>query len=77
LSNNGTRGWAAATITAVAAQAAVSPKTAQALFGTKAALLAVAVDYAIAGDAAGVPITPASPPAQSNRRRTRMLANCW
>ena len=50
------RGWAATTIAAVAADAAVSPKTVQALFGTKAALLAAAVDYAIAGDVAEVPI---------------------
>jgi AcrR family transcriptional regulator len=50
------RGWAATTIAAVAADAAVSPKTVQALFGTKAALLAAAVDYAIAGDLAEVPI---------------------
>lgn len=51
-----TRGWAATTVAAVAADAAVSPKTVQALFGTKAALLAAAVDYAIAGDVAEVPI---------------------
>ena len=50
------RGWVATTIAAVAADAAVSPKTIQALFGTKAALLAAAVDYAIAGDLAEVPI---------------------
>ena len=50
------RGWAATTIAAVAADAAVSPKTIQALFGTKAALLAAAVDYAIAGDTADVPV---------------------
>jgi len=50
------RGWAATTIAAVAADAAVSPKTIQALFGTKAALLAAAVDYAIAGDVAAVPV---------------------
>jgi AcrR family transcriptional regulator len=50
------RGWAATTVAAVAAVAAVSPKTIQALFGTKAALLAAAVDYAIAGDTAEVPI---------------------
>ena len=50
------RGWAATTTAAVAAAAAVSPKTVQALFGTKAALLAAAVDYAIAGDVAEVPI---------------------
>jgi hypothetical protein len=34
----------------------VSPKTVQALFATKAALLAAAVDYPIAGDVADVPI---------------------
>ena len=49
-------GWAATTVAAVAADAAVSPKTIQALFGTKAALLAAAVDYAIAGDVAEMPI---------------------
>lgn len=51
------RGWAATTVAAVAADADVSPKTVQALFGTKAALLAAAVDYAIAGDVAEVPIS--------------------
>jgi AcrR family transcriptional regulator len=49
-------GWAATTVAAVAAGAAVSPKTVQALFGTKATLLAAAVDYAIAGDVAEVPV---------------------
>jgi len=49
-------GWAATTIAAIATEAAVSPKTIQALFGTKAALLAAAVDYAIAGDVAEVPV---------------------
>jgi len=49
-------GWAATTVAAVAADAAVSPKTVQALFGTKAALLAAAVDYAIAGDVTEVPV---------------------
>jgi len=49
-------GWAATAVAAVAADAAVSPKTIQALFGTKAALLAAAVDYAIAGDVAEMPI---------------------
>jgi len=50
------RGWAATTVAAVAADAAVSPKTVQALFGTKAALLAAAADYAIAGDVAEMPV---------------------
>ncbi len=49
-------GWAGTTIAAIAADAAVSPKTVQALFGTKAALLAAAADYVIAGDVAEVPI---------------------
>ena len=44
------RGWAATTIRAVAEQAGVSPKTVEALFGTKAALLRAAVTYAIRGD---------------------------
>ena len=50
------RGWAATAVSAIADEAAVSPKTVQALFGTKAALLAAAVDYAIAGDVAEVPV---------------------
>lgn len=54
-------GWAATTVAAVAAGAAVSPKTIQALFGTKAALLAAAVDYAIAGDVAEVPVIAREP----------------
>jgi AcrR family transcriptional regulator len=55
------RGWAATTIAAVAADAAVSPKTIQALFGTKPTLLAAAVDYAIAGDAAQMPVIAREP----------------
>jgi AcrR family transcriptional regulator len=43
-------GWAAATISMIAASASVSPKTIEALFGTKAALLKAVVDYAIRGD---------------------------
>src|SRR3954462_3407468 len=43
-------GWAAATISTIAASASVSPKTIEALFGTKAALLKTVVDYAIRGD---------------------------
>jgi AcrR family transcriptional regulator len=68
-------GWAATTVAAVAADAAVSPKTIQALFGTKATLLAAAVDYAIAGDVAECRSLPASRPARSNRRRMR--PPCW
>jgi len=44
------RGWAATTVHSIAASAAVSPKTIEALFGTKAALLKTVVDYAIRGD---------------------------
>jgi len=55
------RGWAGTTTAVVAAAAAVSPKTVQALFGTKAALLAAAVDYAIAGDVAEVPVIAREP----------------
>ena len=43
-------GWVGTTIAAVAADASVSPKTIEATFGTKAALLAAVVDYAIRGD---------------------------
>src|SRR6185312_10902426 len=45
------RGWSGTTIKGVAADAGVSPKTIEALFGTKAALLGAAVDFAIRGDA--------------------------
>jgi AcrR family transcriptional regulator len=44
-------GWSGATVRLVADAADVSPKTVEALFGTKAALLRAAVDYAIRGDA--------------------------
>ena len=45
------RGWAPTTMRAVAGRAGVSQKTVEALFGTKAALLQAAVDFAIRGDA--------------------------
>lgn len=44
------RGWAGTTVPAVASEAGVSSKTVEAVFGTKAALLRAAVDYAIRGD---------------------------
>jgi AcrR family transcriptional regulator len=44
------RGYAGATIRAVAAEAKVSVPTVEALFGTKARLLKAAIDVAIAGD---------------------------
>jgi len=50
------RGWSGTTVPSIAEAAGVSPKTVEALFGTKAALLTVVVDYAIRGDADDVPI---------------------
>lgn len=50
------RGWSGTTIRDVAARADVSPKTIEALFGTKAALLGAAVDFAIRGDASETPV---------------------
>jgi AcrR family transcriptional regulator len=44
------RGWAATTVPSIAAAASVSPKTVEAAFGTKAALLESVVAYAIRGD---------------------------
>lgn len=44
------RGWAGARMRDVADAAGVSQKTVEAAFGTKAALLEAAVDYAIRGD---------------------------
>ena len=49
-------GWAGSTIAAIAADADVSPKTIEALFATKAALLTAVVDYAIRGDAGETPM---------------------
>jgi len=43
-------GWGGATVAAVAERAQVSPKTVEALYGTKASLLQAAVDFAIRGD---------------------------
>lgn len=50
------RGWSGTTIRDVAEDAGVSPKTVEALFGTKAALLSGAVDFAIRGDAGDTPV---------------------
>jgi AcrR family transcriptional regulator len=44
------KGWAGTTIRGIAAEAGVSPKTVEAVFGTKASVLQAAVDYAIRGD---------------------------
>ena len=50
------RGWTGSTVDAIAKSAGVSQKTVEAVFGTKAALLQAAVDYAIRGDVHAVPI---------------------
>lgn len=49
-------GWAGTTIRSIGGAAGVSPKTVEALFGTKAALLRVSVDYAIRGDVDPLPM---------------------
>jgi AcrR family transcriptional regulator len=49
-------GWVGTTVGAVARRAAVSPKTVEALFGTKATLLEGVVDFAIRGDERPIPI---------------------
>jgi AcrR family transcriptional regulator len=50
------RGYSGATMRAVAAEAAVSVPTVEALFATKAGLLKAAIDVAIAGDDEVVPV---------------------
>src|SRR6478609_5543259 len=49
-------GWTGTTIAGVARSAGVSPKTIEATFGTKAALLAAAFDYAMRGDIEPTPV---------------------
>lgn len=50
------RGYAGATVRAVAARAGVSVPTVEALFGTKGRLLKATIDVAIAGDDEPVPV---------------------
>jgi AcrR family transcriptional regulator len=50
------RGYAGATVRAIAAEASVSVPTVEQLFGTKARLLKAAIDVAIAGDDEPVPV---------------------
>src|SRR5438874_2047694 len=50
------RGYAATSIEAVAAESEVSPETVYAAFGSKRSLLSELVDVTIAGDDAPVPI---------------------
>ena len=51
-----TRGYAATTIRAIAAEAGVAVPTVELLFGAKARLLKAAIDVAIAGDDADAPV---------------------
>lgn len=50
------RGWTGATIPLIARRAGVSHKTVEAIFRTKATLLRAVVDFAIRGDAGGLPL---------------------
>ena len=50
------RGWAPTSVRSIGDEAGVSPKTVEAIFGTKAALLGAAVDYAIRGDLDPTPV---------------------
>src|SRR3954447_27046908 len=50
------RGYAGATVRAIAAEAGVSVPTVELAFGTKARLLRAAIDVAIAGDDDAVPV---------------------
>jgi AcrR family transcriptional regulator len=50
------RGWAGTRVAAVAAEAGVSQKTVEAVFGTKAELLRAVVDFAVRGDEQPTPI---------------------
>lgn len=50
------RGWSGTLVRDVSEAAGASQKTVEALFGTKAALLAAAVDYAIRGDVEAQPV---------------------
>jgi len=50
------QGWSGTTLRSISGSARVSQKTVEALFGTKAALLQAAVDYAIRGDVDPLPM---------------------
>jgi TetR/AcrR family transcriptional regulator, regulator of autoinduction and epiphytic fitness len=49
-------GWPGTTVRSIASSAGVSPKTVEALFGTKGGLLRAVVDFSIRGDVHDVPI---------------------
>jgi AcrR family transcriptional regulator len=52
----GQGGWSATTMRSIAAEAGVSQKTVEALFGTKAAVLRAVVDFSIRGDIRPMPM---------------------
>jgi AcrR family transcriptional regulator len=64
------RGYGAATIRAIAAEATVSVPTVEALFGTKARLLKAAIDVAIAGDDQPVAVLDRSWAADARKAET-------
>jgi AcrR family transcriptional regulator len=64
------RGYGAATIRAIAAEAKVSVPTVEALFGTKARLLKAAIDVAIAGDDEPVAVLDRSWAADARKAET-------
>jgi AcrR family transcriptional regulator len=57
-------GWAGTTVRAVAEASDVSPKTVEAIYGTKAALLEAAVEFAIRGDTRPAPMPQREPIAE-------------
>ena len=65
-------GWAGTTLRAVAADAAVSQKSVEAIYKTKAGLLQATIDYAMRGDTELYPdaATPRSPRNGNRHRRT-------
>src|SRR3954470_14215775 len=68
-------GWSGTTISGVGQSAGVSPKTVEAAFGTKAELLAAAVDYAMRGDIEPIPVAqrPLGLAVEEARDATTML----
>jgi AcrR family transcriptional regulator len=64
------RGWAGTTIAAVAQAAHLSPKTLEAVFGTKAGLLRATVDFAVRGDEQPSPLAARAPVARMETAAT-------
>ena len=68
------RGYPATTVEAIAVEAGVAPATVYQAFGTKQAVLARALDTAIAGDTASTPLLDRDWVAAA--RRQRSVARC-